>query len=155
MDRLNSLSPRQLYAGTGRQLARAIIWIIEAVGAVLVATAIGMLAAVIVGILLGFGPEGGFPAFVAAFLGCFWQSLGRWLLMLVYSAIWGAVWAGALFLSGFPFNAGWLLATVAVIIFQWAKLASQEPVFVEEPQPPPIHGPTPRSPTPDLGDFLD
>jgi hypothetical protein len=142
---------RTHYAETGRQVARVVNTLADIAGAVAGASAWGMLAAIIVGGLFGFGLDWGVAAFFLGFLGCFWQGLGRWLVMLIYSAFWGALWAAVLLLFGLPFTATWALATVAVVLAQWAKLAAQEPPPAPEPEPmPEMGGPAPTSPTGNL-----
>ncbi len=147
------------YADTGKDVAASVNWLADAAAALLTAAAWGLCAALVVGLLFGLGFGAGVAAFCAGFLGCFFpDALGRWLVMLLYSAVWGAVGGAVLALLGVKFGAGWLLSTVVVVVVHWARLAHQPPPVVEAPAPAPdLKGPPlkPQAPKLDLGDWFD
>lgn len=125
-----------VYEETGRDAAEFIVAAVGFMGDALATLLWAVLAAVVCGAI--FGAAGGAVGFVAVWIAVLAPGLGRFLLMLVCSAIPGALIALVLScVIGGPFMGWWLIATAGVIVYVWAKTVTAPvlPAPVEEPSP--------------------
>ena len=125
-----------VYEETGRDAADFVSEAVTFLGGALVTLLWAVLAAVVCGAI--FGVAGGAVGFFAVWIGVLAPRLGNFLLMLVCSAVPGAL-IGLVLSSviGGAFLGWWPLATAGVIVYVWAKTVTAPvlPAPVEEPSP--------------------